>query len=243
MSLLDAQAPLAIARLKIVIPGGSGQVGTILARAFQREGHDVVVLSRRPEVCPWRVAQWDGVRLDTWQREMDGSDVVVNLAGRSVNCRYTPANGQEIMQSRVASTRAVGEAIARAARPPRVWIQASTATIYAHRFDRPNDEQSGVLGGAEDDAPRSWRFSTDVARAWEAAFDEAAVLSTRKVTMRSAITMSPDAGGRSPFCSHWSAAAWAARPETGGNSCRGSITQISWPRCAGSSIARTSTAS
>jgi len=77
--------------------------------------------------------------------EVDGSDVVINLTGRSVNCRYTPANRREILESRVLSTRAVGQAIAQAARPPRVWLQASTATIYAHRFDGANDERSGVL--------------------------------------------------------------------------------------------------
>src|SRR5438034_1024313 len=132
--------------MKIVIPGGSGQVGTVLARAFHNDGHDVVVLSRRPGNRPWRVVAWDGASLGAWQREIDGSDVVINLAGRSVNCRYTAANRNEILQSRVLSTRVVGEAIARAARPPHVWLQASTATIYAHRYDRANDERSGILG-------------------------------------------------------------------------------------------------
>ena len=99
------------------------------------------------------------------------------------------------MQSRIASTRAVGAAIARATRPPRVWLQASTATIYAHRYDAPNDERSGVLGGGEPAAPSSWRFSIDVARAWEQVFDEAVAPATRKVTLRSAMTLSPDPGG------------------------------------------------
>ena len=125
--------------MKIVIPGGSGQVGTILARAFHGDGHDVVVLSRRTQKCSWRVVEWDGATLSRWQREIDGADVIVNLAGRSVNCRYTAANRDEIMQSRVLSTRVVGQAIAAATCKPRVWLQASTATIYAHRYDRPND--------------------------------------------------------------------------------------------------------
>jgi uncharacterized protein len=182
-------------RMKFVIPGGSGQVGTILARAFHRGGHDVVVLSRQPQRSPWRVVAWDGATLGKWQREIDGSDVVINLAGRSVNCRYTPANRDEIMQSRVLSTRVVGQAIAAAACRPRVWLQASTATIYAHRYDRPNDECSGILGGHEPDAPDTWRFSIDVARAWEHTFEEAVVDGTRKVALRSAMTLSPDAGG------------------------------------------------
>src|ERR687897_3722875 len=103
--------------MKIVIPGGSGQVGTVLARAFHREGHDVVVLSRRAGVRPWRVVAWDGATLDSWQSEIDDCDVVINLAGRSVNCRYTAAHRHEIMASRVLSTRVVGQAIAAATRP------------------------------------------------------------------------------------------------------------------------------
>jgi uncharacterized protein (TIGR01777 family) len=99
------------------------------------------------------------------------------------------------MQSRVLSTRVVGRAIAAAACKPRVWLQASTATIYAHRYDHPNDEYSGILGGQEPDAPDTWRFSIDVARAWERAFEEEVVDGTRKVALRSAMTLSPDAGG------------------------------------------------
>jgi uncharacterized protein (TIGR01777 family) len=181
--------------MTIVIAGGSGQVGQILARAFQREGHEVVVLSQQPRAAPWRVVRWDAATLGPWSAEVDGADAVINLAGRSVNCRYTAANRGAILESRVRSTRVVGRAIAIAQCPPRVWLQASTATIYAHRYDAPNDERSGVIGGAERDAPSSWRFSIDVARAWEAALDEAAVSRTRKVAMRSAMIMSPDAGG------------------------------------------------
>ena len=117
--------------MKIVIPGGSGQVGTILARAFQQEGHEVVVIGRRPVARPWRMISWDGVSLGDWSKELDGCDAVINLAGRSVNCRYTAANRKAILDSRVRSTRVVGQAIAQAGRPPRVWLQASTATIYS----------------------------------------------------------------------------------------------------------------
>ena len=183
--------------MKIVIPGGSGQVGTVLSRAFARDGHDVVVLSRRPATQPWRTIVWDGATVGEWARELEGADAVINLAGRSVNCRYNAANRREILDSRVRSTRAVGDAIARCARPPRVWLQASTATIYAHRYDAANDERTGILGGDEPGAPDTWRFSIDVARAWEDAFRDAVTPGTRKVALRSAITMSPDAGG--PF--------------------------------------------
>ena len=128
--------------MKIVIPGGTGQVGNILNRALTAAGHEVVVLTRRP-VRAGEV-HWDGATLGPWAAAIDGSDVVINLAGRSVSCRYTPANLQEMMDSRVDSARVVGEAIAAAARPPRVWLQMSTATIYAHRFDAPHDEATGV---------------------------------------------------------------------------------------------------
>jgi uncharacterized protein (TIGR01777 family) len=181
--------------MKIVIPGGTGQVGTVLARAFHKDGHEVVVLSREQRPAPWRVVIWDAETISDWAAELEGANAVINLAGRSVNCRYNPDNRRTIMESRVQSTRAVGEAIARAADPPRVWLQMSTATIYAHRYDAPNDEESGVLGGGEPKAPDTWQFSIDVAKSWERAVDEAAVPQTRKVKMRSAIVMSPDGGG------------------------------------------------
>ena len=183
--------------MKIVIPGGTGQVGTLLARAFAADGHEVVVLSRTPTPAPWRVVHWDAETVGDWAGELDGADAVINLAGRSVNCRYSAANRKLILDSRVHSTRAVGQAIARAARPPRVWVQSSTATIYAHRFDAPNDEATGVLGGADTEpgAPDTWRFSIDVAKSWERACEEAATPRTRKVLLRSAVTMSPDRGG------------------------------------------------
>lgn len=181
--------------MKIIIPGGSGQVGTILARAFHGEGHEVVVLSRRPQAAPWKTLAWDAAARGDWWAQIDGADVVINLAGRSVNCRYHAANRREIMQSRVDSTRSVGDAIAAAKNPPRVWLQAGTATIYAHRYDAANDEATGILGGDEPGAPDTWRFSIEVARAWERALDEARTPHTRKVILRSAMTMSPDPGG------------------------------------------------
>jgi uncharacterized protein (TIGR01777 family) len=181
--------------MKIVIPGGSGQVGTLLARAFIADGHQVVVLSRRPDSCSGRAVVWDGETAGDWAAEIESADAVINLAGRSVNCRYGARNRRQIMDSRVKSTLAVGHAIARAARPPAVWLQASTATIYAHRYDAPNDEWTGILGGSEAGSPDTWRFSIDVARAWERAANEVPLTRTRRVLLRSAMTMSPDQGG------------------------------------------------
>lgn len=181
--------------MKIVLPGGSGQVGTILARRFHEAGHEVIVVSREPRKAMWRTVAWDGVALGDWNATLEGADAVINLAGRSVNCRYTARNRRLILESRVKSTQVLGRAIAAASRPPRVWLQASTATIYAHRYDGPNDEATGIIGGAESDAPSNWRFSIEVARAWEQAFHDSPTPHTRKVLMRSAMTMSPDRGG------------------------------------------------
>jgi uncharacterized protein (TIGR01777 family) len=154
------------------------------------------VLTRKSTTArPWRTIAWDGRSLGPWTRWVEEADVVINLCGRSVDCRYTAANRHAIVDSRVTSTRIIGQAIAQAASAPRVWLQASTATIYAHRYDAPNDEATGVIGGQEPGAPETWRFSIDVATQWEAAAIAAASSRTRLVLMRSAMIMSPDRGG------------------------------------------------
>jgi uncharacterized protein (TIGR01777 family) len=184
--------------LRIVIPGGSGHVGRVLARHFHAQGHDVTVLSRNTLAArnaSWRVVEWNGCELGPWAREIDGADVVINLAGRRVNCRYHERNRRAILESRVYSTRAVGQAVAQSARPPAVWLNASTATIYRHALDRPMDEAHGELGGHEQNAPSTWKFSIDVATAWEREFFSTTTPRTRKIALRSAMTMSPDRGG------------------------------------------------
>jgi uncharacterized protein len=178
--------------MKIVIPGGTGHVGTLLTRHFRKTGHQVVVLSRNVEA---QAVLWDGKTLGPWAKELDGADVVINLAGASVHARYSATKKKEIIQSRVDSTRVIGEAIAQADKPPRAWLQASTATIYAHTYDRANDEHTGVIGGQEPDVPEAWHFSIEVAQAWEKALDEAKTPWTRKVKMRTSIVMSADPGG------------------------------------------------
>jgi uncharacterized protein (TIGR01777 family) len=194
--------------MKIVIPGGTGQIGRILDRALTGAGHEVVVLTRRPQHN--REVVWDGETPGRWAREIDGSDVVINLAGHSVSCRYTEANLKAMMDSRVRSTRAVGMAIAAAARPPRVWLQMSTATVYAHRFDAPNDERTGLIGGSEPGVPDYWSYSVEIAANWERAQDRAVTPQTRKVALRSAMVMSPDPGGVFDVLS------WLARLGLGG---------------------------
>lgn len=178
--------------MNIVIPGGSGQIGGVLKRAFEANGDNVVVLSREsrePSSC------WDGRTLGEWTKHIDGADVVINLAGRSVNCRYTEDNLSQMMGSRVESTRVVGDAIAKSATPPKVWLQMSTATIYSHRHDAANDDVDGVIGGSEPDAPAYWRRSINIAKAWESQLQNADTPQTRRVALRTAMVMSPDKDG------------------------------------------------
>jgi hypothetical protein len=133
--------------LRIVLPGGSGQVGQALARHLQQQGHHVTVLTRSPYTAPWQTVHWDGETEGQWIETLDGADVCINLAGRSVNCRYNAKNRAAIYNSRIGTTRLLNRVIANLAEPPRVWLNASTATIYRHALDRPMDEATGELGG------------------------------------------------------------------------------------------------
>ncbi|WP_156753713.1 TIGR01777 family oxidoreductase [Actinokineospora pegani] len=175
--------------MKIVIPGGTGHVGQFLSRDLTAAGHDVVVIGRSGGV------RWDGKALGPWAAEVDGADAVINLAGRSVGCRYTKDNLWQMLASRIDSTRVVGQAIAAARRPPAVWLQMSTATIYAHRHDAPNDEATGVIGGDEPGVPDYWGYSVRIATEWEAEQAAAHTPSTRQVALRTSIVMSPAPGG------------------------------------------------
>ena len=129
--------------LRIVLPGGSGQVGQVLARHFQERGHYVTVLTRLPYAANWQTVHWDGEHIGPWTEYLEGADVCVNLAGRSVNCRYTAENRAQIYDSRIRTTAVLGEVISVLADPPKVWLNASTATIYRHALDRPMDELNG----------------------------------------------------------------------------------------------------
>jgi uncharacterized protein (TIGR01777 family) len=167
----------------------------MLARHLHAEGHAVTVLSRRMARAPWQVLVWDGLTRGAWADALEGSDACINLAGRSVNCRYTEANRREIRDSRVLSTRLLNEVIVGLRHPPPVWLNASTATIYRHALDRPMDEFTGEYGGGEPGAPDTWNFSIGVAKAWEEAFFSVPTPRTRKVALRSAMTFSHDPDG------------------------------------------------
>lgn len=180
--------------MQIVIAGGSGQMGKMLAKHFDAGGHTVTVLSRSPRSEPRRVIEWDAKTEGPWIRSLDGADVLISLAGRSVNCRYTPKNQKEIYDSRIGSTRLLHSVLTKLATPPPLWMNASTATIYRHSFDRNMDEHTGEFGGSEPDVPRKWDYSVKVARDWEAACLDGELVATRRVVLRTSILFSPDKG-------------------------------------------------
>jgi uncharacterized protein len=162
----------------IVIFGANGFLGRYLCRHFARNGKEVVAIARSRE--GWSgdgmFLEWDGKTLGPWALALEGAEAVINLAGRSVNCRYTPKNRREIIDSRVDSTRAIGEAIAQCKTPPKAWLNSSTATWYRHAEDKPQNDWLGEPGDG---------FSCEVAQSWEDAFFNANVpAATRKLALR-----------------------------------------------------------
>jgi uncharacterized protein (TIGR01777 family) len=172
---------------KIILAGGSGFLGQTLAQWFAAREFQVVVLTRSPRRMEGRIRDvfWDGRTLARWAEELEGALAIVNLAGRSVNCRYDAENRREILNSRIDSTRVVGRAILGCKAAPRAWLNASTATIYRHSLDRAWDE-TGEIGS---DPAAKDAFSVEVARAWEAVVAEIETPATRKVTMRMAMVL------------------------------------------------------
>lgn len=192
---LNSLAPRTVSK-RIVLAGGSGFLGQVLARHFLAARYEVAVLTRRPGSVPrgCRGVIWDGRTLENWIHELDGVEALINLAGRSVNCRYHAHNRQLILDSRINSTRVLGEAIARCAKPPRVWLNSSTATIYRHTFG-PAWDESGEIGGTREAKDE---FSVEVACAWERTLNEAFTPATRKVLLRSAMVLGTGANSVFP---------------------------------------------
>lgn len=158
---------------RVVIGGATGFMGRHLVEHFRAQGREVVTISRRGADLTWD----DQPGID---RAVDGADLVIGLAGKSVNCRYTPENRAEIFRSRLDTTDALGLAISRAQTPPPLWVNSSTATIYRHAEDRPMTEAGGELGTG---------FSVEVAKAWEAALFQRDLPHTRRVALRTAIVL------------------------------------------------------
>jgi uncharacterized protein len=172
---------------KIVIAGGSGFLGRALAAYFHERGYAIMILTRSPKPAADGVREvaWDGRTIGGWAGELENAAAVINLAGRSVNCRYHAGNRKAILESRVDSTRVIGEAVARCKTPPPIWLNASTATIYKHTFG-PAWDETGEIGGTPEAKDE---FSVQVATAWETAFNVGQTPHTRKAAMRAAMVL------------------------------------------------------
>ena len=192
--------------MRILIPGGSGQVGTILARHLVASGHTVTALTRTPPTHnpnPWAILPWDGLTPGPWVDELHRSDAVVHLSGRTVNTRYTPAHRREILDSRILPTLLLGKLIASSPTPPKVWLNASTATLYRHALDHSQDELTGELGdlpgqqGTHEPSTldETYSFSVSVGTRWEEAFAATPTPLTHRIALRTSLVMSPDPGG------------------------------------------------
>ena len=162
--------------MKIVIAGGKGYLGSVLEKYFLEE--EIKILTRKPVKS--NHIYWDGQSLGKWQKSLEEADVLINLAGKSVDCRYTPNNKEEILYSRLESTQILGEALQQCNTPPKVWVNASSATIYQHSTDQPMDEKTGKIG--ED-------FSMNVCKAWENEFFSHRLNRVRQVAIRTAIVI------------------------------------------------------
>lgn len=181
----------------IIIFGGNGYIGQVLKNFFVGKGYSVTIIARndlknQPKNLPlnYTFLQWNGKNIEThWQKALENAEVVINLAGKSVNCRYNEKNKAEIFSSRQITTQIIGEAIAQCQNPPKTWLNASTGTIYRHATDHPQDEIGGEIGSG---------FSVQVAKLWEKTFLEANTPNTRKITLRMAIIFGKN-GGAFPY--------------------------------------------
>ncbi len=172
----------------VVIIGANGFLGRYLCRHFARNGREVVAIarSRKGWSGDGMFLEWDGKNLGPWAYALEGAELVINLAGRSVNCRYGAENREAILRSRVASTAIIGKAIAECRVPPKLWLNSSTATWYRHAEDKPQDEWNGEGGKG---------FSCEIAQAWEDAFFEAKIpAETRKVALRTGMVLANEPG-------------------------------------------------
>lgn len=174
---------------KIIIAGGTGQIGTALCNFYAERAEKIIVLSRGAAKQKRNVAyiNWDAKTQGDWVKEMDEADMLINLCGKNVNCRYTEENKKEIFDSRTNSTKALAQAIAACKTPPRLWIQSASATIYRHAEDRPMTERDGIMGSG---------FSVEVCKKWEKVFWEetAAFTNMRKAILRISLVMGKKEG-------------------------------------------------
>jgi len=184
---------------KLIISGGSGFLGSLIINHFNTQFDDIVLLSRKQNIeinkhqenqKHIRTVVWDATSFSGWEKEFEDATVVINMAGRSVDCRYNQKNKDLIMNSRIDSTTVIGKAIAQCKNPPKVWVNSSTATIYRHSLDKQMSEEQGEIGTG---------FSVSVAKAWEKAFFSSKTPQTRKVALRTSIVLGKNGGALQPI--------------------------------------------
>ena len=177
---------------RVVLAGGSGFLGSMLARELVASSYEVIILTRRPGPSTETIRQiaWDGKNLGDWSAFLKGAEAVVNLTGKSVNCRYTAQNRREIIESRVDSVNAIAQAISRCTSPPRSWIQTGSLAIYGDAGDTVCDETASPGTG----------FSVDTCKLWENSFAGADTPATRKVLLRIGFALGRDGGSLGTLC-------------------------------------------
>lgn len=165
---------------RVVLAGGSGYLGGVLADYYRDKADEIIILSRSAHASNGKIqwVEWDGRTKGPWTSALEGCDLLINLCGKNVNCRYTEKNKAEIFRSRLEPTKLLGEVVAELRQPPKVWINMASATIFRHAEDRPQDEVHGEIGQG---------FSVEVCKAWEATFAAATAPSTKKIVLRVAI--------------------------------------------------------
>ncbi|WP_058305938.1 TIGR01777 family oxidoreductase [Gracilibacillus massiliensis] len=168
---------------KVVLAGGTGFIGNYFKQQFIKKGYDVKIIARRSPAITWNDQE-------ALIEALENAELVINLAGKSVNCRYHEKNKKEIITSRTGTTKLLGDAIKKCVNPPELWINSSTATIYRHAEDRPMTEENGEIGSG---------FSVDVATKWEKAFFRFSLPHTRQVALRIAIVLGPNGGVITPY--------------------------------------------
>ena len=169
----------------ILIAGGSGFLGQELAKHFSQLGNEVKILSRGTKSSTYETVQWDAKHLGDWIAEIEWADVLINMTGKSVNCRYTEKAKKEILESRIYSTRILCKALSKAQNPPKIWINSSSASTYVHSESQQMTEDEGIIG---DD------FSMNVCKAWEAEFFKCNLNHTRRVATRTSIVLGTTGG-------------------------------------------------
>ena len=177
---------------KIVIAGGAGFLGKNLIEYFQDKDHQLVMLTRGQNEVRHGIQfiHWDGQSLGNWTKALEEADVLINLSGKSVDCRYTEANKAEIYGSRLDTTRVLGLALIKAKNGPKVWLNAASATIYRHTEDRAMTEKNGDYGHG---------FSVDVCQKWERMFYSFDLPSVRKVALRTTIVLGTEGSAFQPL--------------------------------------------